>query len=351
MAILKAVKLTEGKRKRANLAGILKYVLKDEKTEERLTYGQCVDVPEAYDKMIETKKLWNKENGREYFHLILSYPPNEKITPAQALEQTKKFLASPKFRGYEIVVATHKDRKHIHSHIIINSVSFASGKKFHLSKEDLNQLKKLQNDINIRDGYSPAPAKYVGQNKTKRTETVANNKNTYQVLHKAEQGKINSYVTNCALALLETIKKAKTKEEFISMMKAKGFATEWNNKKHITFTDIKRAEQGEQKCKVRLKRLADYYSEFQNISTKQELLNELEQNGRRAIENAGIIRESRRQLSNAEVTISSERAKLNDRRIKQNSQRTKPTNNRAGQQHRKTTEYYNSHKEGQGRSM
>lgn len=350
MAILKAVKLTEGKRKRANLAGILKYVLKDEKTEERLTYGQCIDVPEAYDKMIETKKLWNKESGREYFHLILSYPPNENITPAQALEQTKKFLDSPKFWGFEIVVATHKDRKHIHSHIIINSVSFVSGKKFHLSKDDLNQLKNLQNEINIKDGYSPAPAKYIGQNKTKRIETVANNKNTYQVLHRAEQGEIDSYVTNCALALLQTKKKAKTKEEFILMMKAKGFATEWSNKKHITFTDIKRAEQGEQKCKIRLKRIADYFSEFQNVSTKEELLNELERNGRQTIENAGIIRESRRQLSNAEVTIASERTKLSNRRIEQNNRRTKPTNNRAGQQYRKTTENYNKYKAGQGRS-
>lgn len=282
MAILKIVNRRNGKRKRSHLAGVIKYVLKTEKTEEKLIYGQNLEPERAYQMMMETKDLFNKRKGMDYFHFVLSYPPNEKITPEQALEQAKELLErTKKFRGYETLVAVHRDKKHIHVHFIVNSVNFVDGRKFHLSRKELEALKQLQNQINIEKGFSAAPGKYEDMNGEERTETVSNNKNTYQLLKRAESGEVKSYVQTCAISVLTQAARASSKEEFIQLMDQDGFETIWDdNKKHITFIDKERAAAGEQKCKIRLSKLADYYAEFKNLNTKEDLINGFDENRR-----------------------------------------------------------------------
>lgn len=282
MAILKIVNRRNGKRKRSHLAGVIKYVLKTEKTEEKLIYGQNLEPERAYQMMMETKDLFNKRKGMDYFHFVLSYPPNEKITPEQALEQAKELLErTKKFRGYETLVAVHRDKKHIHVHFIVNSVNFVDGRKFHLSRKELEALKQLQNQINIEKGFSAAPGKYQDMNGEERTETVSNNKNTYQLLKRAESGEVKSYVQTCAISVLTQAARASSKEEFIQLMDQDGFETIWDdNKKHITFIDKERAAAGEQKCKIRLSKLADYYAEFKNLNTKEALINGFDENRR-----------------------------------------------------------------------
>lgn len=282
MAILKIVNRRNGKRKRSHLAGVIKYVLKTEKTEEKLIYGQNLEPERAYQMMMETKDLFNKRKGMDYFHFVLSYPPNEKITPEQALEQAKELLErTKKFRGYETLVAVHRDKKHIHVHFIVNSVNFVDGRKFHLSRKELEALKQLQNQINIEKGFSAAPGKYEDMNGEERTETVSNNKNTYQLLKRAESGEVKSYVQTCAISVLTQAARASSKEEFIQLMDQDGFETIWDdNKKHITFIDKERAAAGEQKCKIRLSKLADYYAEFKNLNTKEDLIHGFDENRR-----------------------------------------------------------------------
>lgn len=282
MAILKIVNRRNGKRKRSHLAGVIKYVLKTEKTEEKLIYGQNLEPERAYQMMMETKDLFNKRKGMDYFHFVLSYPPNEKITPEQALEQAKELLErTKKFRGYETLVAVHRDKKHIHVHFIVNSVNFVDGRKFHLSRKELEALKQLQNQINIEKGFSAAPGKYEDMNGEERTETVSNNKNTYQLLKRAESGEVKSYVQTCAISVLTQAARASSKEEFIQLMDQDGFETIWDDKKkHITFIDKERAAAGEQKCKIRLSKLADYYAEFKNLNTKEDLINGFDENRR-----------------------------------------------------------------------
>lgn len=325
MSIFKAVTLKIGERKRANLSGLIKYVLKDEKTEEKLVYGQCLEVERAYKMMLETKETFNKLSGREYYHFVQSYPPEEKITPEQALEQAKKFLeATKKFRAYEVLVAVHRDRAHIHVHYIVNSVSFVDGRKLHMTKKELKSLKELQNEINIRDGYLPAPEKGYKSNGTKRTELVANNKNTYQLLTKAGRGEADSYVQNCAIAVLKNKDKAINKEQFVKLMDQSGFETIWSdNKKHITFVDKKRQIAGESKCKIRLSKLAEYYPEFEKLGTKEELNNVLNANNARAgisEELRGIKQQldaNRQQLDNQGIAITNTGIQITEQSIKQ----------------------------------
>lgn len=290
MAILKAVNVSVGKKR--NVYGIIAYVLNDKKTEERLTFGSCVETERAAQMMMETKKDWNKEDGRQYYHFVQSFSPNEKITPDEARQMGQEFLeAARKFQGFEILGATHKDREHIHNHFIINSVSFVDGHKFHITTKELEELKSLQNEICIRHGFSPAPEKNQSIRGGRREETVSNSQRTYRLLQKAESGKADSYVMECALAVLDAAESATDKEEFIAIMKKAGFDVSWNDtKKHVVFTDIKREKNGEKKCKVRLYKLAQYYSEFENIGTKEDLLNVFEANKGRA-KNVGSVRE------------------------------------------------------------
>ena len=342
MAILKIVNRRNGKRKRSHLAGVIKYVLKTEKTEEKLIYGQNLEPERAYQMMMETKDLFNKRKGMDYFHFVLSYPPNEKITPEQALEQAKELLErTKKFRGYETLVAVHRDKKHIHVHFIVNSVNFVDGRKFHLSRKELEALKQLQNQINIEKGFSAAPGKYEDMNGEERTETVSNNKNTYQLLKRAESGEVKSYVQTCAISVLTQAARASSKEEFIRLMDQDGFETIWDdNKKHITFIDKERAAAGEQKCKIRLSKLADYYAEFKNLNTKEDLIHGFDENRRVSAEARANIERIRSESGLAADNIGSEiedigpgieelksstenqRAELDNSRERQNNLRT-----------------------------
>lgn len=280
MAILKAVNPKKANAKL--IKNIVCYVLQDKKTEKILTYGKDVDVATCAEQMNKTKEFWNKTSGREYYHFVQSFPPNEKITPEQALEMAKNFLEQSKaFDGYEVLLATHKDKKHIHTHFIVNSVSLKNGLKFQYSRKDLASWKAIQDRINQENGFQKAVEKGFTQDGEKRVETVSSNRATYELLKKAEMKKADSYIQSCALSVLKNAKRAQSKNEFCELMGKDGFKTDWiETRKNVVFTDTKRKEAGESKCKVRLSRLFDYY----NIETfdKEALANEFTRNSERA---------------------------------------------------------------------
>ncbi len=272
MAILKMINVHIGKN--ATLKGIINYVLKPKKTEDKLVTGFGCDIPRAFDMMMETKSLFGKLKGRQYYHAVQSFAPNENITPAQAHEAGVKFIeACRKFWGCELILATHVDRLHIHNHFVWNSVIFVDGHKFHITRKELAEMKELQNQICIKMGFSAAPKKGFDMFGKKRTQARADDAKTYHVLKKAEKSVQGSYLQDCSKAVQTALKFAKTKEQFIQLMKEQGFETEWKlNKKHIVFTDTKRKMLGEKKCKTRLYKLAQYFPELKDFQTKEDLL-------------------------------------------------------------------------------
>lgn len=288
MAILKAINVKVGRN--ASLKGIINYVLQSKKTEEQLTTGFCCDVPKALEYFKETKENFGKTKGRQYYHFVQSFPPNENITAHEAHEAAIKFAEKcKKFFGFEMIIVTHKDRDHLHSHFVMNSVSFVDGHKFHITRNELAAMKEMQNQICIELGYSEAPKKGFDIFGKKRTNVTANNAKTFRLLKKAEVKEKNSYLQNCKEAFLKSLKMAKTKDQFIQLMHAQGFATEWkDNKKHITFTDVKRKEAGESKCKVRISKLAQYFPELKDFKTKEDLLNGIQRNNTNRIESNNI---------------------------------------------------------------
>lgn len=284
MAVLKAVNVKVGKN--ARLKGIINYVLQPKKTEEQLTTGFCCDVPNALETFMDTKQCFGKLKGRQYYHFVQSFPPNENITAQQAHDAAVKFAEKcKKFWGFEMIIVTHKDRDHLHTHFVMNSVSFVDGHKFHITRKELAAMKELQNQICVELGYSAAPKKGFDMFGNKRTKVTANNAKTFRTLKMAEAKLKDSYLMDCKEAFLKSIKMAKTKDQFIQLMHAQGFETEWkDNKKHITFTDVKRKEAGESKCKVRIHKLAQYFPELKDFKTKEDLLNGIQRNNTNRIE-------------------------------------------------------------------
>ncbi|MEI7615619.1 MAG: relaxase/mobilization nuclease domain-containing protein [Actinomycetota bacterium] len=126
-----------------NIKNIIGYVLNKEKTNERIISGKDCSPQNAAMAMNATKNLFNKTDGITYHHIIQSFKPGE-ITPEKA-HKIGVELAEKQFKNHEVLIATHKDKEHIHNHLVINSVSFKDGYKLIANKETLRDI-KLEND-------------------------------------------------------------------------------------------------------------------------------------------------------------------------------------------------------------
>ena len=246
MAVIKAVS------SKAGIGQAIDYVTKEEKTEEKLVSGLHCEAETAKEEMQATKELWEKTGGRTYKHFVQSYHKDEKITPEQAHRNALQLAENtPAWKGFEVLVATHKDKDHIHTHFIVNSVNFEDGHKLQWSSADLRELKERCNAQSQEQGLH-VPEKGKTFEGAEREETVAWSKDTYQLLKQAEQGKVKSYVQD--------------------------------SHKYITYTDLAREQAGEKACKIRNNKLEKYY----NMGFgKEELEHEFERNARTAEVRAG----------------------------------------------------------------
>ena len=116
MAIIKFIN------NKVSLRKTLDYICKEEKTDKKLISGKDCIPETAYEEMIEVKQLYKKLGGREKIHFVQSFSPTDKLTYKQAHEIGLKMAEY--FKDFQVVVATHIDRKHIHNHIVINTVNF-----------------------------------------------------------------------------------------------------------------------------------------------------------------------------------------------------------------------------------
>lgn len=131
--------------------------------------------------MQATKELWGKTDGRTYKHYVQSYHEDEKITPEQAHKNAVELAEHTKaWKGHEVLIATHIDKGHIHTHFIVNSVNYENGHKLQWSKHDLKDLKERCNEQSREQGlHVPEKGKtFAGE---VREETVAWSKDTYQL--------------------------------------------------------------------------------------------------------------------------------------------------------------------------
>lgn len=209
------------------LQATLDYCMQDEKTMyegHKLVYGMNCSEQDPYLDMMTTKKLYGKTGGRMYYHLDQSFSPDEKITPEQAHKIAIEF-AEEQFKGYEVLIATHVDAHHIHSHFVVNSVSFENGLKYHSSKDNIRKLREASDAICLKYGFS-----VVKPREQKKTTGIGTRE--YRIACKSSSWKMNLIV-----AIEAGMRKAKTKDEFLEFMKKRGYEVNWTDtRKYITYT-------------------------------------------------------------------------------------------------------------------
>ena len=229
--------------KRTNTHGAMRncieYVLRQDKTSELLTYvtgPYChdeINYDLVYRTFLEEKKMWDKDSGRMYAHNIISWHKDEQITPEQALEFGKEF-AENWFSGFQTLVAVHKDKDHIHCHLVTNSVSYEDGRKLHNTKKDLERMKQLTNQMCRERGLTVAEkGKHFDGSQIEKGEVIAWSKDKYNLFRQQVK---DSFVADCAMAVLKALENCISKEKFIEKMKQFGWNVNWTEKrKHIIF--------------------------------------------------------------------------------------------------------------------
>lgn len=273
MAITKmANKSTKG---HTALKNCLAYVLKKEKIEDNFVgitgpfLEDEINVENVYKSFIDEKVLWGKDEKRMYYHSIISFHPEEKITPQEALEFGLEF-ANKWFDGFQTLVTVHEDRDHTHIHFISNSVSFLDGKKYKMSKKDLQRMKDLTNEMCLERGLSIAKkGKHFDGTDITNGEIISWNKNEYYMLQNKSS---DSVLLECYVAIIVALKNSFDKESFISNMRELEWTVNWkDSRKNIVFIN----KNGK---KIRDSKL----TKTLNVKiSKGEILNELERNNRK----------------------------------------------------------------------
>ena len=270
--------------KRTNTHGAMRncieYVLRQDKTSELLTYvtgPYChdeINYDLVYRTFLEEKKMWDKDTGRMYAHNIISWHKDEQITPEQAFEFGKEF-AENWFSGFQTLVAVHKDKDHIHCHLVTNSVSYEDGRKLHNTRKDLERMKQLTNQMCRERGLTVAEkGKHFDGSQIEKGEVIAWSKDKYNLFRQQVK---DSFVADCAMAVLKALENCISKEKFIEKMKQFGWNVNWTEKrKHITF-------QNQEGKKVRDSNL---FKTFHLDISKEGLENEFNGNRKKARDSA-----------------------------------------------------------------
>ena len=134
----------------APVKALIDYALNGDKTDDRvLTASQNCTTEHASTRMSKTKKQYHQEDGVQCYHIIQSFQPGE-VTPELALEIAQEF-AKEYLSEYEVVIGTHVDRHHVHSHIVFNSVNAETGKKYHSSPQSYYQQIRAVSDRLCRE--------------------------------------------------------------------------------------------------------------------------------------------------------------------------------------------------------
>ena len=225
MAIVHFVNYKRGTQSRAAMRGVMLYIMQEKKTTregEPLVSGINCQPQSVYDDFLNTKLLYHKDSGVMFYHMVQSFPKGAAVDPRQAHEAARRLAEY--FDGYEVLVCTHIDREHIHSHCVINSVNFDTGKKLHMAKEQLQELMR-RNDMICQEMGLP-----VFDPTTQQARGMSGAE--YHTALKGQSWKLRLMNT-----IDECMKYAADKDAFVSLMESEGCAVCWeSSRKYITYT-------------------------------------------------------------------------------------------------------------------
>ena len=214
MATVKSV--DEGLKSDAHIVNLIDYITKPEKTNGLVTgfncYGDGKNVASQYKC---TRQFWDKDSEILAHHYCHSFSPDDDITPEQVHKLTLELVQKVAGDNFQYVVATHSDKDHIHSHIVINSVNMLTGKKWLGNKTTLKSMRKESDRLCIENNLSIV----------KEPNKKGMDFTTYQL---AMQGK--SWKVNLVRDLDEILKNCKTKKEFVKLLEEKGYFAKFTGK-------------------------------------------------------------------------------------------------------------------------
>lgn len=228
MRIATVTYIREAEQHLSAMRAVMNYCMREDKTwdaqsGQRLINGINCDGMNSILEFETTKASHGKMDGMSFYQYVQSFSPRENISHAQAHEIALEFAAKA-WPGYEVLVCTHCDTPHVHSHFVINSVSFETAKKLRQNPNTLKELRALSDEICQEHGISVLP-KYEG----------GGQKMTTREYRAAQKG--DSWKFRLMYDIGQAMKLSANKEDFILLMKRKEYEVKWTDeRKDITFT-------------------------------------------------------------------------------------------------------------------
>ena len=216
----------KGTQTRNCMKSVMRYVSQMSKTlwdGQHLVSGIGCQPKTAFDEFLSTKLLHHKDGGVMFYHMVQSFPKGADIDLRAAHEAARKLTGY--FEGCEVLVCTHVDREHIHSHCIINSVNFATGRKVHMADEQIQEL-RVRNDQICEELGLPK----FQRDEQRKTQGMSNAE--YYTASKGESWKFE-----LMRVIDECMRCAGNREEFLVLLRSEGYDAAWTgNRKNITYT-------------------------------------------------------------------------------------------------------------------
>lgn len=208
---------------------VISYCLRPEKTasDETVftTAGQNCSPDSCFEQFMATKASWKNTGGVCFKHYVQSFRFDEDITPEKANEIAMEFAAKA-WEGYEVMIATHVDRAHIHSHFILNTVHPDTGKKIREDKQNIMRLRQISDEICLAHGLSVLSP----YEKNQKSKTMGTRE--YRSAYKGDSWKMR-----LRSAIKNAMEQSYTREDFIAGMEAQGYGVRWEDgRKNITYT-------------------------------------------------------------------------------------------------------------------
>ena len=208
------------------MKGVMRYVSQLRKTcwdGQQLVSGIGCQPETAFDEFLSTKLLYRKDGGVMFYHMVQSFPKGANVDPRTAHEAARRLAGY--FGGCEVLVCTHVDREHIHSHCIINSVNFETGKRVHMADEQIQEL-RVHNDQVCEE---------LGLPKFQRDEHRQSRGMSNAEYYTAVKGE--SWKFELMRVIDECMRCAGNREEFLVLLRSEGYNATWTDgRKNITYT-------------------------------------------------------------------------------------------------------------------
>jgi hypothetical protein len=219
------VNYKKGTQTRGCMKSVMRYVSQPGKTfwdGQNLVSGIGCQPETAFDEFLSTKLLHHKEGGMMFYHMVQSFPKGADVDPRTAHEAARRLAGY--FDGCEVLVCTHVDREHIHSHCIINSVNFETGRKVHMADEQIQELRVRNDEICEELGLPKFQ-----RDEQRKTQGMSNAE--YYTASKGESWKFE-----LMRVIDECMRCAGSREEFLILLRSEGYDATWtDSRKNITY--------------------------------------------------------------------------------------------------------------------